>query len=75
MANQAFERIIEHIEPDNPELTRSLWYAEHYIDEELLSPDVLPIDRDSLLSLIESFLVDYVIRLAAQADDQTEQPV
>jgi hypothetical protein len=27
-ANQLFERIFGHIEPDNPELTRSLWNAE-----------------------------------------------
>jgi hypothetical protein len=69
-ANQSFERIFERIEPDNPELTRALWNAEHYIDEELLSPDMLPIDCDYALSLVDSFLVGYVIQLAAQADDR-----
>ena len=72
-ANQSFERIFERIEPENPELTRSLWNAERYIDEDLLSPDMLPIDRDYALSLVDSFLVGYVIQLAAQADDQAGQ--
>jgi hypothetical protein len=74
VANQVFERIFERIEPDNPKLTRSLWNAGRYIDEELLSPNMLPIDRDYALSLIDSFLVGYVIQLAAQADDQAGQP-
>lgn len=73
-ANRSFERIVERIEPDNPELTRSLWDAEHYIDEKLLKPEMLPIDRDYALSLVDAFLVGYVIQLAAQADDQAGQP-
>lgn len=73
-ANRSFERIIERIEPDNPELTRSLWDAERYIDDELLKPDMLPIDLDYALSLVDAFLVGYVIQLAAQADDQVENP-
>jgi hypothetical protein len=68
-ANQSFERIFERIEPDNPELTRKLWDAERYIDQELLKPDMLPIDKDYALSLIDSFLVGYVIQLAVQADE------
>jgi hypothetical protein len=72
-ANQAFERVFERIEPDNPEMTRSLWNAEHFIDEEILRPDRLPIDRDYALSLLESFSVGYVIQLAARADDQAGQ--
>lgn len=73
-ASHSFERIFERIEPDNPELTRSLWNAERYVDEQLLRPDMLPIDRDYALSLIDSSLVGYVIQLAAQADDQAEKP-
>ncbi|WP_293312315.1 hypothetical protein [Pedobacter sp. UBA5917] len=69
-ANQAFERVFERIEPENPELTRSLWDAEKFIDEDVLTPDMLPIDRNYALSLIDSFSVGYVIQLAAQADDQ-----
>jgi hypothetical protein len=72
-ANQSFERIFERIEPENPELTRSLWNTETFIDEGLLSPDMLPIERDYALSLVDSFLVGYVIQLAAQADDQAGQ--
>jgi hypothetical protein len=74
VANRAFERIFERIEPDNPALTRSLWDVENYVDNHLLRPDMLPIDRNYALSLIESFLVGYVIQLAAQADDQAGQP-
>lgn len=68
-ANQSFERTFKHIEPDNPELTRKLWDAEQYIDEELLRPDMLPISKDYALSLIESFLVGHVIQLASEADE------
>lgn len=73
-ANRSFDRIMKRIEPDNPELTRSLWNTERYIDEELLKPEMLPIDRDYALSLVDAFLVGYVIQLAAQADDQAGQP-
>jgi hypothetical protein len=69
-ANQAFERIFRRIEPDNPKLTRSLWDAERYIDEELLKPEMLPIDRDYAFSMIDAFMVGYVIQLAAEADNQ-----
>lgn len=72
-ANWSFERIFARIEPDNPELTRSLWDAERYIDEDLLKPEMLPIDRDYALSLVDAFLVGYVIQLAAQADEQAGQ--
>ncbi|TKC04320.1 hypothetical protein [Pedobacter frigoris] len=71
-ANRSFERIFERIEPENPELTRALWNAEHFIDKELLSEDMLPIDRDYALSFVDSFLVGYVIQLAAQADEQAQ---
>jgi len=72
--NQSFERIFSRIEPDNPELTRSLWDAEKFIDEDILPPDRLPIDRDYALSMIDAFMVGYVIQLAAEADNQTEYP-
>ncbi|WP_149912544.1 hypothetical protein [Sphingobacterium cavernae] len=68
-ANRSFDRIIKRIEPEHPELTRSLWNAKRYIDEELLKPDMLPIDRNYALSLIDTFLVHHVIRLAAKADE------
>ncbi|TKC00010.1 hypothetical protein [Pedobacter cryotolerans] len=72
-ANWSFERIFNRIEPNYPELTRSLWDAERYIDEELLKPEMLPIDRDYALSLVDGFMVGHVIQLAAQADDQAEK--
>jgi len=71
-ANQSFERVFTSIEPNNPEMTRSLWDAERYIDEELLSDDMLPIDRDYALSLVDSFMVGYVIQLSVQADEQSQ---
>jgi len=73
-ANQAFERVFERIEPENPELTRSLCDAEKFIDEDVLTPDRLPIARNYALSLIDSFSLGYVIQLADQADDQAGQP-
>ncbi len=75
LANQEFERVFERIEPENPELTRSFWNAEEFIDEEILTQDKLPIDRDYALSLIESFMLGYVVQLAVQADEQTENPI
>lgn len=72
-ANQSFERVFEGIEPENPELTHSLWDAEKFIDEVILTPDRLPIDFDYALSLVESFMVGHVIELAVDADEQTEQ--
>ncbi len=74
-ANHSFERIIKRIEPENPELTRSLWDADRFIDEEILKPVMLPIDRDYALSLVEAFSVGYVIALAVEADDQARQPL
>lgn len=68
LANQSFERVFGVIEPQNPILTRSLWDADKYIDE-VLRPDLLPIDRDYALSLIEAFLVHHVIGLAVEADE------
>ncbi len=70
-ANQSFERVFSRIEPDNLELTRSLWDAEKYIDEDILTPDRLPIDRDYALSMIDAFMVGYAIQLAAEADNKT----
>lgn len=67
VANREFERVLDRIEAKNPEATRRLWNAEYYVDL-LLSEDMLPISRDYALSLIESFLVHDVIKLASIAD-------
>jgi hypothetical protein len=69
-ANRAFEAVLDRIEPENPEATRRLWSAEHYVDNLLLKDDMLPIDRAYALSLIDAFLVHHVIDLAVQADAQ-----
>lgn len=68
-ANRSFKQIFDRIEPEHPEETRKLWNAEDYIDKELLRPDMLPISKDYALSLVDAFLVGYVIQLAAQADE------
>lgn len=36
-ANTALERIVERIEPANEQLTRTLWDAASYIDNEITS--------------------------------------
>jgi hypothetical protein len=68
MANSAFENVLNTIEPENPHLVRKLWNAEKYIDEILLTPDMLPIDRGYALSLIGAFLVHHVVELAVETD-------
>jgi hypothetical protein len=69
IANKKFENILETIEPTHPELVRKLWNPGQYIDE-VLKPDMLPIDRDYALSLIEAFLIHNVIDLATETDKQ-----
>jgi len=69
-ANRVFEAVLDRIEAQNPEATRTLWNAEHYVDKLLLSDDMLPIDRAYALSLIDAFLVHHVVALAVQADEQ-----
>jgi hypothetical protein len=72
LADSTFEMVMRRIEPDNPVETRRLWDAEEYIDHHHLSPDMIPIDSEYALSLIEAFLVHYVIDLAVQADRKEE---
>lgn len=72
LANSSFEMVMRRIEPDNPVETRQLWDAAEYVDNHHLSPDMLPIDSEYALSLIEAFLVHYVIDLAVQADRKVE---
>ena len=67
-ANQSFESVFKHIEPKNPILTRSLWNAEKFINEVVLTPYKLPLDHDYALSLIDAALVHHVNDLATQAD-------
>jgi len=67
-ANSVFEHVLERVEPQHPQLVRELWNPENYIDEVLLKPNMLPIDRDYALSLIDAFLVHHVIELAVETD-------
>lgn len=70
-AESAFERVMQRVEPEHPDLVRNLWNAENYIDE-VLQQDKLPIDKDYALSLIDAFLVQHVIQLAVETDEQWE---
>ncbi len=67
-ANRIFEDTLRSIENTHPELLRKLWNLEQCI-EEVIKPDMLPIDRDYALSLVEAFLIHKVIELATQADN------
>jgi len=69
-ANRVFETVLARMEPEHPEATRRLWSAEHYVDNLLLTEEMLPISRGYALSLIDAFLVHHVIDLAVQADKQ-----
>lgn len=69
IANNKFEDILQRIEPRHPGLVRKLWDPDQYIDE-VIKPDMLPIDRDYALSLVDAFLVHRVIGLATEADKQ-----
>jgi len=66
--NSVFETVMWRMEPRNPELTRKLWDAANYVDNILLTEDMLPISKSYALSLIDAFLVHHVLGLATQAD-------
>lgn len=68
-ANAAFERVIDRIEPANEQLTRALWDAESYVDNEITA-DMLPISRDEAAYIVDVFLVHHVIGLAVAADEE-----
>ncbi|MCP2025742.1 hypothetical protein L1276_000882 [Flavobacterium sp. HSC-32F16] len=70
-AESAFERVMQRVEPDHPDLVRNLWNANNYIDE-VLQQHMLPIDKDYALSLIDAFLVQHVVQLAVETDQQAE---
>ncbi|MEX2697077.1 hypothetical protein [Rhizobium mongolense] len=72
-AKTVFERILDRIEPHNVGLTRALWDPGHYVDNHLLTAEMLPIERDYALSLIDAFLVHHVVDLAIDADNLTER--
>ncbi|TDO83572.1 hypothetical protein EV143_1016 [Flavobacterium chryseum] len=69
VANKKFEDTLQSIEHTHPEIVRKLWSPEQYI-EEVIKPDMLPIDRDYALSLVEAFLIHKVIELATEVDKE-----
>ncbi|CDX22389.1 conserved hypothetical protein [Mesorhizobium sp. ORS 3324] len=70
-ANAAFERVIGRIEAANEELTRTLWDAERYVDNEITA-DMLPISRDEVAYLIDVW-VHHVVQLAVAADKEAAE--
>ncbi|WP_071074194.1 hypothetical protein [Mesorhizobium sp. LCM 4577] len=56
----------------NEELTRTLWDAERYVDNEITA-DMLPISRDEVAYLIDVFLVHHVVQLAVAADKEAAE--
>jgi hypothetical protein len=71
LANSTFEIVMRQIEPNNPGETRQLWDAVEYVDRHHLDDlrsEMLPINSSYALSLIEAFLVHYVVDLADRAD-------
>lgn len=74
-ANTVFEKIIDRIEPENEDLTRSLWDVGHYIDNHLFREGMLPMTAaDYAIYLIDAFLVHHVIDLAIEADELVANP-
>jgi hypothetical protein len=69
-ANEVFNDVLDRIESKHPKLIRRMWNAESYIDNELLKPEMLPIDYYYALSLIDAFLVHHVIALAVETDER-----
>lgn len=71
-ANSVFETVMWRMEPRNPKLTRKLWDTADYVDNVLLTKDMLPISKSYALSLIDAFLVHHVLGLAIQADKMAD---
>lgn len=66
-ANKVFEAVLRRLDLENPDAVRELWDAEDYVDNAFLSEDMLPISVDYAHSLIDAFMVHYVIGLIGQA--------
>jgi len=68
VANKKFQNILlTIIEPTDPKIITDLWNPEKYLDE-VLKPDMLPIDRGYALSLVEAFLIHHVIELETETE-------
>lgn len=67
-ANKAFETVLRRMEPQDPDAIRKVWDAAYYVDHHLIGDGMLPIDRDYALSLIDAFLVHYVLELIDQVN-------
>lgn len=66
VANEKFEELLQMMEPRHSELISNLWNPDQYI-QEVLKPDILPIDREYALSLVEAFLINHFISLDTRA--------
>jgi hypothetical protein len=72
IANRAFERVVDRIEPENESLTCKLWNPVDYIDNHFFKEGMLPMTLGYADYLIDAFLVHHVIDLAVRADEQAE---
>ncbi len=70
IANRAFEKVVDRIEPENESLTRKLRDPVDYIDNHFFKEGMLPMTLDYADYRIDAFLVHYVIDLAVRADEQ-----
>lgn len=67
-AKSVFETVMLRMKPRHPEIIRTLWNPEFYVDKVLLRDDMLPIDRGHVMSKIDTFLAHEVLGLAIQAE-------
>lgn len=67
-ADVVFDAVLRRLEVENPAAVRALWSAGDYIDNSFLSEAMLPKDIDYAHSLIDAFLVHYVIDLVERAE-------
>jgi hypothetical protein len=72
IANRAFEKVVDRIEPENESLTCKLRNPVDYIDNHFFKEGMLPMTLGYADYLIDAFLVHHVIDLAVRADEQAE---
>ncbi|GCA49966.1 hypothetical protein KGO5_02412 [Sinorhizobium sp. KGO-5] len=67
IANRAFEKVVDRVEPEIESLTRKLWDPVDYIDNHFFKEGMLPMTLGYSDYLIDAFLVHHVIALAVRA--------
>jgi hypothetical protein len=68
-ANEMFEYSVRRMEAEHPDITRSLWNVDTYLDDHFLGEEFeLPMDIDYAENLMEATLWHHVVDLAVEAD-------